>query len=73
MSVTSFDDDDRNFTYGSSGIMTVTISGLVEKLKVPSNITEVVDLGRVGWTSPNSMFSGCMKLTSVAGGDTSCV
>ena len=73
VSVTSFNDDNRSYTYGSSGIMTVTISGLVEKLKVPSNITEVVDLGRVGWTSLNSMFSGCMKLTSVAGGDTSSV
>ncbi len=77
--VVKCDDDDRLHTYTQAGAHTVTIEGLLEAWsfkKVPRSrdkLTNVWNLGSMGWKSLQGAFENCKNLTTVAGGNTSLV
>ncbi len=79
--ITSYDDEDIDHTYISPGKYTVVINGLCSGLDGSDNfgnntgyrrqLTEILDLGNVGWTSLEAAFLGATQLVQVSGGDTS--
>ena len=78
-SVVKCDDDDRLHTYAQAGAYTVTIAGLLEAWsfkKVPHSrdkLTNVWNLGSMGWKDLHGAFEHCKNLTTVTGGNTSLV
>lgn len=77
--VVKCDDDDRMHTYSHAGAYTVTIEGLLEAWsfkKLPhsrSKLTNVWNLGSMGWKSLQGAFENSENLITVAGGNTSLV
>ncbi len=73
------DDNLRTHTYSQEGVYTVTITGLLEAWSFKeephsrAKLTDVWNLGSVGWKSLRGAFAGCSNLNTVAGGDTALV
>ncbi len=70
--VTSSSDSDKNHTYSSEGVYTVTVTGRCPYLNFKGNlqIIEVTELGDTGWKSFNQMFYDANNLILVNGGVT---
>ena len=78
-SVVKCDDEDRIHTYASAGAYTVTITGLLEAWSFKEHprsrnlLTNVWNLGTLGWKNLYGAFDDCANLTTVSGGNTSLV
>ncbi len=70
--VTSSSDSDKNHTYSSEGVYTVTVTGRCPYLSFKDSlqIIEVTELGDTGWKSFNRMFYDANNLILVNGGVT---
>ena len=72
--ITSEHDSEKIHTYVQAGEYTVTIAGTIQSWDFLSRstskdlITEIVDLGDVGWVDLSNAFNRCDNLTSVSGG-----
>ncbi len=77
--VVKCDDDDRLHTYARPGAYTVTIEGLLEAFSFKQHprsrdqLTNVWNLGTMGWKSLRGAFAHSKNLTTVAGGNTTLV
>ena len=77
--VVKHDDDDRIHTYTQAGAYTVVITGLLEawsfkkKPHSRAKLTNVWNLGSMGWKSLHGAFENSTNLKTVAGGNTSLV
>lgn len=74
--VTAFDDAEAVHTFKDQGVYTIKLYGKVQAFRQsasagPCIITEVEDLGSVGWRSLLAAFMDCPNLVSVKGGDLS--
>ena len=75
--VVKHDDDDRIHTYAQAGAYTVVITGLLEawsfkkKPHSSAKLTNVWNLGSMGWKSLHGAFENSTNLKTVAGGNTS--
>ncbi len=71
--VTSSSDSDKNHTYSSEGVYTVTVTERCPYLSFKNSlqIIEVTELGDTGWKSFNEMFYDANNLILVNGGVTS--
>lgn len=77
--VISGSDEDRMHTYAQPGVYTVVITGLMEswsfkkKPRSKDQLTNVWNLGTMGWKYLGGAFAGCNNLKTVAGGATGLV